>query len=201
MENPYELMYMARCKDTYAENQLVTMYYPMIWSTIRTYAQYDQILNEYREDLILEADVAVLQAVDAYRYDQNAGINTFVKLVVERKLINEIRFHQRNRRNMNLVATSFDTCLRDNICLYDVEAQRSRMNEPEYYLWYQEGLDALRKEINAMSVGELEILCKVEERNVSYQSAAESLGISIKAYDGRRQRVKEKLKKCLNKGY
>ncbi len=201
MENPYELMYMAHLKDSYATKELSAMYYPMIMHIIRRYTKSEVLLNQYKDDLLLEGRLAVLQAVDSYRQDQNAGLSTFIKVLVERRIINEVRYFQRERRYDNLITTSFDYVMADNMCLYDVEPAKDGLASPEYYMRFCQAFEDVKKEIQTFTPKEREILNTIQDDSASYQSAADALGISVKAYDGRRQRVKEKLKKCLNKGY
>ena len=50
-ENPYELLYMYRMGDRYAEKRLYTIYKPYAEMVVRTFLKKNEYLRGYEEDL------------------------------------------------------------------------------------------------------------------------------------------------------
>ena len=72
-ENPYELLYMYRMGDRYAEKRLYTIYKPYAEMVVRTFLKKNEYLRGYEEDLSQECMIAVFTAVKRYRQDKDSS--------------------------------------------------------------------------------------------------------------------------------
>ncbi|MBR3128646.1 MAG: hypothetical protein IKF35_10365, partial [Solobacterium sp.] len=59
----------------------------MINSAVRAFRP----LEPYREDILLEARLAILEAIENYRDDQDCGFRTFLSVVLQRKVYSLMR--------------------------------------------------------------------------------------------------------------
>ena len=66
-ENPYELLYMIRTGDAYAENELYRTYHGLVVHLVDKLICTNRLLQMYREDLIQEGMIGIMEAVENYR--------------------------------------------------------------------------------------------------------------------------------------
>ena len=179
-ENPYELIYMSRMGDEYAQTTL--------------FLQYEGLLNALvNQTLLQEARISLFQAINQYQESKSASFKTFVCLVVKRRIWNVVRDILVEYQHKGFDSISLDD---QEVNYYEILEQNNRLAEPEYYMQYQNAANRLQEEIGLLDEEERDILsCWMASE--SYQEASKRLGLSKKQYDGRLQRVKRKIKQAL----
>ncbi len=195
--NPYELIYMIRTGDQVALEMLIEQYTPVINTFIKTAMITYPAYQPYVEDFRLEARMAVVDAVDTYRNDTEASFDTFLHVVLKRRISNLLRKHRSqaplySRNNLQL-----DMMVNEEESYYDLIEQKNPMNNPTYYTEYNMANERLEECINGLSTAERAVL-ECLRRRETYAEAAARLNCTTKAYDGKVQRVRRKIRKAVN---
>ena len=92
---------------------------------------------------------------------------------------------------------SLDSEICENTTIYDVVKSRDLLAEPEYALSYKEANLRLNQTVEGLKPMEQKVLREWESGS-SYEESCQRLHLSYKAYDGRLQRVKEKVRASLH---
>ncbi|MBW9212448.1 MULTISPECIES: sigma-70 family RNA polymerase sigma factor [Terrabacteria group] len=192
-ENSYELIYMSRMGDEYAQTALFLQYEGLLNALVNQTLMAYPSVRCYRDDLLQEARISLFQAINQYQESKNTTFKTFVCLVVKRRIWNVVRDILVDHQHKGFDAISLDD---QDTNYYEILEQSNRLAEPEYYVQYQTAANRLQEEIGLLDAEERNILsCWLASD--SYQDASDKLGLSKKQYDGRLQRVKKKIKRAL----
>ena len=177
-ENPYELIYMSRMGDEYAQTTLFLQYEGLLNALVNQTLLAYPTVRRYRDDILQEARISLFQAINQYQESKSASFKTFVCLVVKRRIWNVVRDILVEYQHKGFDSISLDD---QEVNYYEILEQNNRLAEPEYYMQYQNAANRLS--------------CWMASE--SYQEASKRLGLSKKQYDGRLQRVKRKIKQAL----
>jgi RNA polymerase sigma factor, sigma-70 family len=192
-ENPYELIYMSRMGDEYAQTTLFLQYEGLLNALVNQTLLAYPTVRRYRDDILQEARISLFQAINQYQESKSASFKTFVCLVVKRRIWNVVRDILVEYQHKGFDSISLDD---QEVNYYEILEQNNRLAEPEYYMQYQNAANRLQEEIGLLDEKERDILsCWMASE--SYQEASKRLGLSKKQYDGRLQRVKRKIKQAL----
>ena len=190
--NPYELLYMIRTGDPYAEKELYESYKGFIIDIVDSIIHNDQRLMIYRDDLIQDGQIAMVDAVDYYREDRDAGFNTFLNVVVKHA-VNRALYKKYIRESIvQLHKTTSYEDLNDRSLF---SCQHSLM-DPVYHLHMHEAEDCLWKTVEGMNRKEKAVFYSVV-RQEPCGYAAERLQMSYSAYANKKMRVRKKLREAL----
>lgn len=194
--NIYELLYMVRTGDDWAMNEIFSRYQELQQKQIRTLVSHYTPLHIYLDDLYQEGRIALIQAIDTYRTDQCAGFSTYVYLLTKRRIWTILRHYGTNSYVHMHDTIGLESLVQESECIYDVLKQPYAMNEPEYSFSYTLAKERLEKVLEELSEDETNLL-KLWMKNYHYEEAGKRLGISYKAYDGRLQRIRKKIKEAV----
>ncbi|MCF0116259.1 MAG: sigma-70 family RNA polymerase sigma factor [Erysipelotrichaceae bacterium] len=162
MENVYELLYMCHMQDEYAQKALLD-YYGVLKSilinkVIRSYSY----LNLDREDLQQEMAVAIMNAVDAYREDQNCGFDTFVTHCIMNRFMVIVKACLADKRKINIGCLSLDseylTRSEPSKKAIDLAVKSDSHYNPEFSFYYKESLNKFKECINSFEPQDREIM-------------------------------------------
>lgn len=195
--NPYELLYMSRLKDRYAFEALFTQTRGILYNVVSQSIDSYKPLAPHKEDILQEASISIWRAIETYREDKDASFYTFFLLLARRKVWNICKHYSRKVIPLSEM-TSLDEMVMEGDSLYEAVAQKDPMNDPVYAMNYrmaEERLDALKKDMSETETDALDAW----ERGESYRDGAEKRGLSCKTWDGRRFRVRRKVRKAVLK--
>ena len=196
MENPYELLYMRRTGDEWAEKELLRQYTPLIRSELHNILIQSRRMEIYKEDFLQEGMIAIDQAADSYREDQNAGWLTFLVLVVRRKYASMVR-HLRTKSRVHMHdVLPLDGFVAETGGSYDFLRDPDPMHNPVYRFDYVEAAERYKSAYEGLLPIEKETLRQLEKYG-SYREASTAMGITYKSFDGRMQRIRRKLRKAI----
>lgn len=191
--NPYELIYMSRTGDQSAVQALFSYYGSTATGIVGGMVAVYPNLQIYKEDMIQEGKLAILEAIETYRDDMDTGIATYINVLTRRRIYNQLRrIHASTRLHLH-ATLSLDAAINEEENLYDLVRQRDPMNDPEFYMQYRIAEDHVNECISRLNDTDYEVY-KCMYRNESYSSAAQRMNISKKGYDGRTQRIRRKIK-------
>ncbi len=175
----YELLYLLRCGNQDAEKYLYKRYYKLIERWIIPYIRNSGF--EF-EDCRQIAVSFLPRALESYRDDLNASLMTFLRKVVIRRLINEIKF-RKDGRFYQFTYISLDDWID--------EYQETRLEEvvADPYQKYDPDKVLVIKETEEYYMGMIETRATDLEKKVviyksngySHQEIADILQISIKS--------------------
>ena len=101
-ENPYELIYMSRMGDEYAQTTLFLQYEGLLNALVNQTLLAYPTVRRYRDDILQEARISLFQAINQYQESKSASFKTFVCLVVKRKFWNKITGWQNRNITCNI---------------------------------------------------------------------------------------------------
>ena len=196
--NPYELLYMSHI-DERAQVALFYQYSPLIKSIALGCTGKYLPLRDYLDDLIQEGRIALFQAADTYRGDQNASFLTYLTILVKRRLWAECRkIYSRITANGSTILR-LDSMVSEDEPFYGSIAQRDPFSDPEYYTYYVTALERLRQLYRQMNAEEVELVkCWINKD--TYAEGAKKLDMSIKTYESRLTKVRNKVRDTVNPG-
>ena len=197
-ENPYELLYMYRIGDHYAENRLYYLYKPYVDMVVRGFLKKNEYLRSYEEDLIQECMIAVFTAVKRYRKDKDSSFRTFVSLIVKRKLYLKAKWYQSCMFADGKFVTEWNDEYSGSLESGDM-LERYRMYEPEYYLKYRIAEENLMNSFSYMTEQDRRVLA-LWDTGRTYRQAAETLGCTSKQYETKLRNVRRNLYRSLDSG-
>lgn len=202
-ENVYELVYYMRMGSKDATRMLIRKYekdFHMITGMRIREAIRTPYLAMYEDDLFLEALLSLEQAVNSYRRDGGANLDSYIRLVANRRVASTIRLLKRRSGRIHNEALSLDDVPNGSFNEYDTRLemipQTNMLAEPEYHYHYESARARLDDCIDHLSEKEKKV-CACWQEGLSYQEAARRLNITTKAYDGRLQRVRKKLETAI----
>ena len=91
---------------------------------------------------------------------------------------------------------SLDSMISENNPAIETLEQKNRLSDPEYVLRMNQARDRLMEQISKLNPREQQVLLSWMNGN-SYSSSAQEMGITPKQFDGRKQRVRKKIKKSI----
>lgn len=196
--NPYELLYMSHF-DEYAQVALLRQYSPLIKSLVSGCISKYHPLGDYRDDLIQEGQIALSQAAETYRNDQEASFLTYLMIVVKRRLWAECRKLYNRITAGGAGIVRLDSMVNEDEPLYGTVPQQDPFCDPVYYTEYVSALERLRKVYRKMNEEEVQLVqCWINRDR--YADGAKKLDMSIKTYESRLQRVRKKVRSAVYDG-
>ncbi len=196
-ENPYELLYMSRLKDRYAFEALFNQTRGILYNVVSQSIDSYKPLTPHKEDILQEASISIWRAIETYREDKDAGFYTFFLVLARRKVWNICKHYSRKVIPLSEMA-SLDEMIMEGDCLYEAVAQKDPMNDPVYAMNYrmaEERFDDLKKDLSESETDALDAW----ESGEPYKEGAAKRGLTQKAWDGRRFRVRRKVRKAVLK--
>ena len=117
--------------------------------------------------------------------------------MMKRKIFQRIKHYNSSADVPFHTMVSLDSEICENTTIYDVVKSRDLLAEPEYALSYKEANLRLNQTVEGLKPMEQKVLREWESGS-SYEESCQRLHLSYKAYDGRLQRVKEKVRASLH---
>ncbi len=194
--NPYELLYMSRTGDTYAIRALFNLYKPILIHEVRNAIEACPCLNIYWDDLMQECMLALCKAVESYREDRGSSFATFLTIVIRNTMITYTRSVKRKQMGRVNHMYSLDSMISENNPAIETLEQKNRLTDPEYVLRMNQARDRLMEQISKLNPKEQQVL-QSWMNGSSYSDSAQEMGITTKQFDGRKQRVRKKIKKSI----
>lgn len=189
--NVYELLYMSHLDDYYAERALFNHYDGLLHHIVQNTVNGDVRYLTYETDLLQEAWIGLATAIERYRNDCNANFDTFMVVVVRRKIWQFMR----NINNKDL-AMHYDIVYfgESNNYQHYVEgiAQNNAMYDPTYHLQYKDAQERYDAVIDSLTNQEKDVL-EQWLSGKTYVEAAEALNMKVKAFDFQKMKLKKKI--------
>lgn len=196
-DNPDELLYMCRMKDMHAQHSIFAQYEGLLSSLVNQVVQVFPPVRNYKEDLLQEARIGLLVAIHCYRNECEASFKTFLCLIAKRRIWNVLRkLTIQLRCTPSLDTIELDAMVNEDETFYDIVEQPNPMFNPEYYCQYVQALTKFQQGIQTLNFKEVEVM-RSWYNGDCYEKAAQKQECSVKAYDGRLQRVRAKIKECI----
>jgi len=183
-----ELIILMQGNDGLAEESLLNKYKAVVRKKVR--AMY--LVGGETDDLIQEGMIGLFKAVRDYRADKAASFVTFAGLCIDRQLYNAIQSSNRKKHGPlnSYVSLSGD----------DFENELKQLSEqsPEAIVIARENIKGIQRRIKEkLSTFENEVLKSYLEGN-DYIQIADMLKREPKSIDNALQRIRTKVKVCLN---
>lgn len=199
MENPYELLYMTRMKDPYAENALLRQYEPIIRHLQKQLSAMHYDVNVSEEELRQEGRISFFHAVKTYRADKCASFYTYCTVVVRRGMNTCLRHYGCGKYLRAGDFVYMSAANGSGISVADTLRAGIGMSDPEYRQAYMQAAARLQQIMHDMKEQEKRVLA-LWQNDVSYDEGAKILGLSRKGYDAALQRLRRKLRTILTEG-
>ncbi|MBQ1445997.1 MAG: sigma-70 family RNA polymerase sigma factor [Solobacterium sp.] len=196
MENKYELIYMSRCGDEWAFTALFDQFRPMFTSLINEILLHNPLYENFREDMMQEAKIGLMDALNYYREDRNCRFATFVYLLVKRRLLSALRYHRAKSRVPLSSITALDGLVMENGSTYDVYRSPDDLGSPEYWVRYKAAYERLQETMASMRDIDRRVMYMWAEEK-GYTEAGEKLGMTPRSYDARLRRVKKTVRSAV----
>ena len=195
--NPYELLYMYRTGDPHALTLLKEAYGGFLNTLVeQTTVSSPDCLQE-SEDLFLECLLALHDALNCYREDMESSFSTFLTVLARRRIWRYTRKKSEPKRFNGKRDVFLEDAVSETECWYDVLSQRSRMFEPEYATEYRCLVEKLDAMFMKMKTEDQRVLYSWMQGE-GYREASARLGLSSKAYDGRLNRLRARVRNAGN---
>ena len=150
-------------------------------------------VKNYKDDLLQEARLGLLVAIHCYREDNQASFKTFLCIIAKRRVWNVLRQLSTIGRNEGADILALDAMMNEDETFYDVVEQQNKMFNPEYYYQYVDAFKQMTQGIMSLSHREVDVMRSWYDGDC-YEDAARNQNCTVKAYDGRLQRVRAKIK-------
>ncbi|MCR5371929.1 MAG: sigma-70 family RNA polymerase sigma factor [Solobacterium sp.] len=196
MENKYELIYMSRCGDEWAFTALFDQFRPMFTSLINEILLHNPLYENFREDMMQEAKIGLMDALNYYREDRNCRFATFVYLLVKRRLLSALRYHRAKSRVPLNNITALDGLVMENGSTYDVYRSPDDLGSPEYWVRYKAAYERLQETMASMRDIDRRVMYMWADEK-GYAEAGEKLGMTPRSYDARLRRVKKTVRSAV----
>lgn len=190
--NDYEVLYMIKEKDDYAQDMMYKKYRPIIKSIAKKYANFAKNKGADYEDLIQEGYIGLSNAISSYRENCNSLFYTYASLCIERQICLFCR-SAASKRNEVLSTALFD----DEI--YNREVSTDFSTNPELSLSYKISKEEFILYKNHFDIPNSCIL-ELRYNGFSYQEIAKLLDMKVSTVDGRLCKIRKTLQR-LNKSY
>lgn len=192
-DNPSELLYMCRMGDAHAQYRLFAQYEGLLTSLVNQTIQVYPPVKNYKDDLLQEARLGLLVAIHCYREDNQASFKTFLCIIAKRRVWNVLRQLSTIGRNEGTDVLALDAMMNEDETFYDIVEQQNKMFNPEYYYQYVDAFKQMTQGIMSLSHREVDVMRSWYDGDC-YEEAARNQNCTVKAYDGRLQRVRAKIK-------
>ncbi len=182
VQSDEQLIENIRGGDEMAFEQLSERYAPMIYGKASDFEHSVPSLD--KDDLVQEAYIAFLHAVNSYRFERNTAFKTYANRCIFNKLSSVYNGEKRKKK------IPYD-CM---IPIDDEEQIAVDAISPEQRFIDEEGFNALREKIkNSLSAFERRVLSQYLSGS-SYIQTAQSLNTTTKAVDNALARIRKKLR-------
>lgn len=159
---------------------------------VRLKARAMYLIGGETDDLIQEGMLGLFKAVRDYRPDKNTSFQTFASLCIERQLYSTI---QKYNRQKHMPLNSYVSLSQEE----EVKLHEPSGQNPETLMIDREDQEQLYGEIQkALSKLENKVL-SLYLKGYSYEHIAQILGKSSKSIDNALQRVRGKVRICIEK--
>ena len=196
MENKYELIYMSRSGDEWAFSALFDQFRPMFTSLINEILRHNPLYENFREDMMQEAKIGLMDALNYYREDRNCKFATFVYLLVKRRLLSALRYHRAKSRVPVSCLSAIDGMVMENGSTYDVCRTTGDLGDPVYYIRYKAAYERLQDTMASMRDIDRRVIYMWADEE-GYDEAGKKLGLSPRSYDARLRRVKKTVRSAV----
>ena len=188
--NEQILLKEAKSGNTFAMEQLITQYKPLVASIARQYF----LLGGETDDLIQEGMIGLFQAIQTYKEDSGASFKTFATLCVKRKVqtIIKIANRQKNKMlNFFLTINNQGIIVSDSVDEAEDESEdgetgiyiASKILDPEDTMISKETIKYIKTQIeNKLTILEKNVLQSFVEGK-SYSVISSELNLTKKAVD------------------
>lgn len=194
--NAYELLYMSRMCDDWAQKALFLQSRQMQKTMIQIIIARFRPYKIYEDDMLQESDLALFYALDSYREDQKCSFKTFLTLLTKRRIWTALRHYSTDSLVQMHDTLTLHAEVAEDEPYYETFEQKDPLNNPEYRLHFFDAAERLHRTIETLSREEKQILdCWICEQ--PYQEASKAMNVSYKAYDGRLQRVRKKIRSAV----
>ena len=195
--NSYELLYFYHQNQSDGLRVLAAEHEPMLRAQVNQIVASNRMMALYREEFLQESRIMLVAAAECYRFDQGCSFRSYLQLSAKRKIFQRIKHYNSSADVPFHTMVSLDSEICENTTIYDVVKSRDLLAEPEYALSYKEANLRLNQTVEGLKPMEQKVLREWESGS-SYEESCQRLHRSYKAYDGRLQRVKEKVRASLH---
>ena len=188
--NDYELLYMMRAKDALALELLLQKYEHYINFLLAKYISDDEFMS--KEDLQQECKILLITLAESYRDDQDCRFLTYLVHGIRNRIGNCNRVHQRSIKGLKFV--SLDSCVNEEAggFLIDLIDPKNAFYQPDYEWRFAGLVEELRELLMSLSDKEKMVWSLMNEK-LSYEKAAQIMGVNRKQYDNLKVRLKKKI--------
>ncbi len=153
------------------------------------------IIGGDKEDVLQEARIGLLKAVNYYKFNKKASFKTFATLCIRRHLITAIKIS--NSKKNKVLSSSFSAHIQNvkkNCDYYDNSGKTADYYNPEEIYLEKEKYIALMEYVKTnLSAMEKELFEYIL-LEMTYTEIAEETGKKVKSVDNAIQRIKKKIK-------
>lgn len=195
--NDNELLYLIRTGDPIAQQMLLDKYENYMMVLMDRFV--DGNLSESREDLKQECRILLADLCMRYREDQGCRFLTFLVNGLKNHLKSKKRTEKRKMKDVKFV--SLDSYVSEDesgISYGEYINPKNAFFQPEYEWRYADSIRQLKELIESLSEKEKQVW-KLMNEDVTYEQAAEIMGISRKQFDNMRLRLKKRIVFCIMK--
>lgn len=208
MREKYETMTDEQLLELYRDGQKEIEDYLMVKykNLVRKKANSMYILGGDTEDLIQEGMIGLFKAVRDYDFGRDSGFYTFADLCISRQMYTAVQAAGRKKHwplnsYISLYGGIYDDGESDGEKRNLVEnlSESDALTDPESILIAQENVEYLEQVIQTqLSVFERQVL-ELHMTGMNYTEVARVLGRDEKSTDNALQRVKQKIRKAIEK--
>lgn len=196
--NDSELIMLYHENNEDAKNILFLKYNFIINILIKKYNKIFKTLNVDSQEIYSECNVGFSDAIRSYQEDKDASLATFITLCVERKLIGLIKKYNREKYKILNQTYSLDFLYKESARPL-IEILGDNTNEPLFNMTERENyIELVNKIKNILSKKENEVFVLMI-RGFDYIQIANIVNNTPKQIDNAMQRIKNKIKRMLNK--
>ncbi len=191
--NMYELLYYYHLQDEFACREILRIAQNLIHIEVKLMIRRFNCYRMYFDDLCQECTLSVLDALDHFREEDGAHFIAYCRVAIHRR-INAFTASMNTKK-----AVPYHETVSIDELEYDCLESQDSLSDPVYVLYYHEAVRAVQDcYTNCMSASQREFmdLC-AGSIDYGYSEEYEKLGMSKRSYDGRKKRLKEKLRNHL----
>lgn len=190
--NVYELLYMIRMKSAEALEELFRMYRKGIEIEVNQQIARYRVITAFHDDIVLEAQIGLMRAVEYYRFDQGCAFTTFVWLVVRRRISQYARRLRLSLMENGATSLSLDYETELNPHFSNLIAAKESLNDPVFRMRYNEASRRVREAAAKLNADEKRVLSSWIEGG-TYAVCSERIGITCRQYERKLAGVKKKM--------
>ena len=190
------LLYMISESNEDVRNSLYDKYAPFIQYLVKKYSTRAYKLGLDRKDLVQEANVAFVDALNSYNPDKEASFKTFMSLCIERRLINVLNKYASKKNQIEKDALSLEFEYEDEASLVNTFLADSSLDPSSAFL-EKESIEELNRKIESqLSDFERQVYRKMLN-GYGYQKIALLLDKNPKQIDNTIQRIRYKMRQIM----